>query len=382
MAPYALAADESCGKVKIGSMDITAHESLTWKYILNQLISGQDLGSRHVDWAMDEIMTGSTPEPILASFLTSLHMKGETSEELGALARGMLAKAETIDLDVHAVDIVGTGGDQQNTVNISTMAALVIAGTGATVVKHGNRASTSKSGSADVLEALGIQLDMPIKSVATCARQVGITFLFAMTFHPSMRFVGPTRKMLGIPTAFNYLGPMTNPARVSSSAIGVANPQMVEKMAWVFANRGDHALVFRGDDGLDELTIATTSQIWEASGGTLQKYVFNPEGYGIERSSLDNLRGGDAEYNASVFRAVLAGEGESAKDSLHAIRNAVLINAAAGLMGYRKNDGRSFEERYTEALTDARQSIDTGAAAQVLNAWVEFSHLAVETPSP
>ena len=184
-------------------MDITAHESLTWKYILNQLISGQDLGSRHVDWAMDEIMTGSTPEPILASFLTSLHMKGETSEELGALARGMLAKAETIDLDVHAVDIVGTGGDQQNTVNISTMAALVIAGTGATVVKHGNRASTSKSGSADVLEALGIQLDMPIKSVAACARQVGITFLFAMTFHPSMRFVGPTRKMLGIPTAFN-----------------------------------------------------------------------------------------------------------------------------------------------------------------------------------
>ena len=172
MAPYALAADESCGKVKIGSMDITAHESLTWKYILNQLISGQDLGSRHVDWAMDEIMTGSTPEPILASFLTSLHMKGETSEELGALARGMLAKAETIDLDVHAVDIVGTGGDQQNTVNISTMAALVIAGTGATVVKHGNRASTSKSGSADVLEALGIQLDMPIKSVAACARQI------------------------------------------------------------------------------------------------------------------------------------------------------------------------------------------------------------------
>jgi anthranilate phosphoribosyltransferase len=175
---------------------------------------------------------------------------------------------------------------------------------------------------------------------------------------------------------------MTNPARVSSSAIGVANPQMVEKMAWVFANRGDHALIFRGDDGLDELTIATTSQIWEASGGTLQKYVFNPEGYGIERSSLDNLRGGDAEYNASVFRAVLAGEGESAKDSLHAIRNAVLINAAAGLIAYRKNDGRSFEERYTEALADARQSIDTGAAAQVLNAWVEFSHLVVETPSP
>lgn len=221
---------------------MTTHE-ITWKYILNQLVKHQNLTDTEVAWAMDQIMTGQTEQPILASFLTALHSKGETPEELGALAAGMIAKAETVDIDPHAVDIVGTGGDQQNTVNISTMAALVIAGTGATVVKHGNRASTSKSGSADVLEALGIRLDMPIPAVAECARETGITFLFAMTFHPAMRHVGPTRRLLGIPTAFNYLGPMTNPARVKSSAIGVANPVMAEKMAHVFAERGDHALI-------------------------------------------------------------------------------------------------------------------------------------------
>ena len=263
---------------------MTTHE-ITWKHILNQLVKHQNLTDTEVAWAMDHIMTGQTEQPILASFLTALHSKGETPEELGALAAGMIAKAETVDIDPHAVDIVGTGGDQQNTVNISTMAALVIAGTGATVVKHGNRASTSKSGSADVLEALGIRLDMPIPAVAECARETGITFLFAMTFHPAMRHVGPTRRLLGIPTAFNYLGPMTNPARVKSSAIGVANPVMAEKMAHVFAERGDHALIFRGDDGLDELTIATTSHLWEAVDGELTEYRFDPTVRSAERTA-------------------------------------------------------------------------------------------------
>ena len=253
------------------------------------------------------------------------------------------------------------------------MAALVIAGTGATVVKHGNRASTSKSGSADVLEALGIRLDMPIPAVAECARETGITFLFAMTFHPAMRHVGPTRRLLGIPTAFNYLGPMTNPARVKSSAIGVANPVMAEKMAHVFAERGDHALIFRGDDGLDELTIATTSRLWEAVDGELTEYRFDPTEYGLQNAPLEQLRGGDAEYNAGVFRAILAGEGEAPKSPLRAIHDAVLINAAAGLVAYRPTNGESFETRFTQALADARESIASGAAERVLNAWVEFS---------
>jgi len=333
---------------------MTTHE-ITWKYILNQLVKHQNLSDTEVAWAMDQIMTGQTEQPILASFLTALHSKGETPEELGALAAGMIAKAETVDIDPHAVDIVGTGGDQQNTVNISTMAALVIAGAGATVVKHGNRASTSKSGSADVLEALGIRLDMP------------------MTFHPAMRHVGPTRRLLGIPTAFNYLGPMTNPARVKSSAIGVANPVMAEKMAHVFAERGDHALIFRGDDGLDELTIATTSRLWEAVDGKLTEYRFDPTEYGLQNAPLEQLRGGDAEYNAGVFRAILAGEGESPKSPLRAIHDAVLINAAAGLVAYRPTNGESFETRFTQALADARESIASGAAERVLNAWVEFS---------
>ena len=329
---------------------MTTHE-ITWKYILNQLVKHQNLTDTEVAWAMDHIMTGQTEQPILASFLTALHSKGETPEELGALAAGMIAKAETVDIDPNAVDIVGTGGDQQNTVNIST----------------------SKSGSADVLEALGIRLDMPISAVAECARETGITFLFAMTFHPAMRHVGPTRRLLGIPTAFNYLGPMTNPARVKSSAIGVANPVMAEKMAHVFAERGDHALIFRGDDGLDELTIATTSRLWEAVDGELTEYRFDPTEYGLQNAPLEQLRGGDAEYNAGVFRAILAGEGEAPKSPLRAIHDAVVMNAAAGLVAYRPVNGESFETRFTQALADARESIASGAAERVLNAWVEFS---------
>ena len=351
---------------------MTTHE-ITWKYILNQLVKHRDLSDTEVAWAMDQIMTGQTEQPILASFLTALHSKGETPEELGALATGMVAKAESVNIDPQAVDIVGTGGDQQNTVNISTMAALVIAGAGATVVKHGNRASTSKSGSADVLEALGIRLDMPISAVAECASKTGITFLFAMTFHPAMRHVGPTRRLLGIPTAFNYLGPMTNPARVKSSAIGVANPVMAEKMAHVFAERGDHALIFRGDDGLDELTIATTSRLWEAVDGRLTEYRFDPTSYGLQNAPLEQLRGGDAEYNAGVFRAILAGEGESPKSPLRAIHDAVIINAAAGLVAYRPANGESIEKRFEQAIADARASIQSGAAERVLNAWIEFS---------
>ncbi|MBF1681170.1 MAG: anthranilate phosphoribosyltransferase, partial [Rothia sp.] len=216
-------------------------------------------------------------------------------------------------------------------------------------------------------------LDMPIPAVAECARETGITFLFAMTFHPAMRHVGPTRRLLGIPTAFNYLGPMTNPARVKSSAIGVANPVMAEKMAHVFAERGDHALIFRGDDGLDELTIATTSRLWEAVDGELTEYRFDPTEYGLQNAPLEQLRGGDAEYNAGIFRAILAGEGEAPKSPLRAIHDAVVMNAAAGLVAYRPTNGESFETRFTQALADARESIASGAAERVLNAWVEFS---------
>ena len=359
------------------SMHELGVEEYTWKQLLNQLVRGHELNSDQITWAMDQIMTGATEEPIIASFLTALHTRGETPAELGALAAGMLAKAQSVDIDPNAVDIVGTGGDQQNTVNISTMAALVIAGAGVTVVKHGNRASTSKSGSADVLEALGIRLDMPVERVAQCARETGITFLFAQVFHPSMRFVGPVRRLLGIPTAFNYLGPMTNPARVHHSAIGVANERMAPKIAQVFAERGDHALVFRGDDGLDELTINGTSRVWEAVDGTLVERVFDPAEFGFEYAPLETLRGGDAQHNAGVFRAILSGAGASgsAEDAAFApIREAVLINAAAALVAARPVDGEEFSVRFERALADARTSIDSGAAAAVLQKWIDFSN--------
>lgn len=353
------------------------YESLSWKFILNQLVKNCDLSPQQVDWAMNEIMTGATPDPVLASFLTALHMKGETPAELSSLARGMLDKATPISIDANAVDIVGTGGDQQNTVNISTMAALVVAGTGATVVKHGNRASTSKSGSADVLEVLGVRLDMPVKAVANCAHETGITFLFAMLFHPAMRFVGPTRLLLGIPTAFNYLGPMTNPARVQSSAIGVANAMMASKIAQVFADRGDHVLVFRGEDGLDELSVNGTSNVWESHNGELTEYTFDPADYGVGYAPLDALRGGDAQHNAAVFRSILQGAGADGGE-LRPIRDAVLVNAAAGLVAYRDVTKESFAERYGQALVDVRASIDSGSAERTLNNWVKFSQ-SVET---
>lgn len=358
-------------------MNTTDAHTISWTQILNRLVKGTDLTVGEIDWAMNEIMTGSTPEPILASFLTALHMKGESPVELGALARGMLDKAQPITIDRHAVDIVGTGGDRQNTVNISTMAALVIAGAGARVVKHGNRASTSKSGSADVLEKLGVQLDLPVSEVARCANEVGITFLFAMVFHPAMRYVGPTRRQLGIHTAFNYLGPMTNPARVQSSAIGVASPLMAPKMAQVFADRGDHALIFRGMDGLDEISITGLSQLWEAANGQVQEYTFDPQQYGIAYAPIEALRGGDAAHNAEVFHAVL--EPSQEDKQIAPIRRAVLLNAAAGLVAYRDVSEGSFTERYTRALEDAQKSIQSGAAKNKLMQWIEFTNSASES---
>lgn len=345
---------------------MTNSQKLTWKHILNRLVAQHDLTPEEISWAMDEIMTGKTPEAVIGAFLVGLHVKGETPQELAALAQGMLDKAEHIEVTSDAVDIVGTGGDQQNTVNISTMASLVIAGAGIPVIKHGNRASSSSSGSADVLDELGVNLNMNIKDVAAAVEQVGITFLFAQVFHPSMRHVAPVRRTIGVPTAFNYLGPMTNPAQVRSSAIGVADGEMAERIAEVFASRGDHALIARGSDGLDEITITSSSQIWETDGGGVSHFNLNPEDYGFTLGSLEDLRGGDAVHNARVVTETLAGTEGS-------ILDAVLLNAAAAITAYRPVEGKSFEERFRQALTDARTSVHSGRAQQVLTRWVEYS---------
>src|SRR5437763_14198111 len=238
----------------------------TWPALLTALLSGAQLSADDTAWAMDEMMSGNATSAQLAAFAVLLRAKGETPQELAGLVRTMIQRAAPLSIEGRSVDVVGTGADRAHTVNISTMAALVVAGSGRRVVKHGNRAATSSCGSADVLEELGIVIDLPAAGVARTVDEVGIGFCFAPTFHAGMRHAGAPRRELGVPTFFNFLGPLTNPARVQAAAIGCADRRMAPVMAAVLADRGDSALVFRGDDGLDELTTTTTSSVWVAAG--------------------------------------------------------------------------------------------------------------------
>ncbi|MDO4919392.1 anthranilate phosphoribosyltransferase [Kocuria sp.] len=337
-----------------------------WPDLLAALSRGEDLTREAAYWAMDTIMAGEASDAVIAGFLMALRTKGETVPELDGLADAMVARARPITVPGPALDIVGTGGDRLSSVNISTMAAIVCAGAGVRVVKHGNRASSSKSGSADVLEALGVQLDMPVDRVQGCAVDVGITFLFAQTFHPSMRSAAAARKALGVPTAFNLLGPITNPARVSASAIGVADAALAPLMAGVFRDRGDRALVFRGGDGLDELTVTAQSAVWEVRDGEVTEHTLEPLDLGMPRASVADLRGGDARHNAQVVRDVLDGAPGH-------IRHAVLLNAAAGLVALAEHAEGPFEERFAAAVSRAADAVDSGAARAVLDRWVDFS---------
>lgn len=334
-----------------------------WPDLITALIAGADLTREQAYWAMDTLMSGEVPDVVIAGFLVALRAKGETVEELTGLADAMVGRARPADVPGPALDIVGTGGDRLSSVNISTMSALVCAGAGAKVVKHGNRASSSKSGSADVLEALGVRLDQPVELVESAAQHVGITFLFAQTFHPSMRFVAAARAQLRVATTFNVLGPMTNPARVEASAIGVADRTLAPLIAGVFAARGHRALVFRGGDGLDELTVTAPSEVWEVRGGTIERYDVEPLDYGMARASIEDLRGQDAQYNARVVEQVLAGEKGH-------VRNAVLLNSAAGLVAYEPTADGSFDDRLAAAVRRAEESIDSGAARDVLDRWI------------
>lgn len=315
---------------------------------------------------MNSIMSGEASPVQVAGFLVALRSKGETVDELVGLVDAMIANASPIDIAGQKLDIVGTGGDQQNTVNISTMAALIAAGAGAKVVKHGNRAASSTSGSADVLEALGVRLDLPISRVALNAEEAGITFCFAQVFHPSMRHAAVARRELGVPTAFNFLGPMINPAHVQASAVGVANERMAPLVAGVLARRGSRGLVFRGNDGLDELTTTGPSRVWEIRHGAVNEEMFDPRELGIRQATLEELRGGDAAANAAVVRSVLSGAHSSARD-------AALLNAAAGLVAFDLDAVGPFSERMAAALKRAEESIGSGAATAVLDRWVALS---------
>ncbi|MFD8937270.1 anthranilate phosphoribosyltransferase, partial [Streptomyces sp. NPDC059578] len=260
--------------------DTTAVRS--WPQVLNALLSGEDQGADATAWAMDRIMRGEATDAQIAGFAVALRAKGETVEEITGLVRAMYEHARTIEVPGPSVDIVGTGGDGAHTVNISTMSAIVVAGTGAKVVKHGNRAASSASGASDVLEKLGVNLELTPQRVAEVAEEAGITFCFAVKFHPALRHVGAARKELGIRTVFNFLGPLTNPARVAAQATGVADARMAPVVAGVLAERGSSALVFRGDDGLDELTTTATSRVWVVRGGAVAEQPFDPRDVGID----------------------------------------------------------------------------------------------------
>ncbi|GAA4356379.1 anthranilate phosphoribosyltransferase [Angustibacter luteus] len=343
----------------------------TWPELLHRLIGRGDLSAGQTAWAMDRIMSGEAAPVQVAGFLVALRAKGESVDEMTGLVAAMLDHAVRIEVPGPCVDIVGTGGDRAHTVNISTMAALVVAGAGPRVVKHGNRAASSACGSADVLEALGVRLDLSPDQVAQVAQQAGITFCFAQVFHPSFRHAAPARAGLGVPTAFNFLGPLTNPAQPRAAAVGVADRRMAPIVAGVLAGRGVSALVFRGDDGLDELTTSGPSSVWEVRDGDVVEQSLDPADLGVPRASIEQLRGGDAAFNADVVRRLLAGEPGP-------VRDAVLLNAASALVAAdAADDARpterssgSLTERMGEALVRTAESVDTGATAQVLDRWV------------
>jgi anthranilate phosphoribosyltransferase len=282
------------------------------------------------------------------------------------LADTMLAHASRITVDGTTLDIVGTGGDRAHTVNISTMAAMVAAASGVRVVKHGNRAASSSSGSADVLEALGINLSLSPSQVADVVERAGITFCFAQQFHPSMRHAAVARRDLGIGTVFNFLGPLTNPAQPTYAAVGVADPRMAPLMAGVFAGRGKDAVVFRGDDGLDELTISTTSTLWWVRGGDVREFSLDPAWVGLERHPVETLRGGDAAHNAAVVRDVFAG-------AIGPVRDAVMLNAGVALALIEPDAGESqadFIAALRSGMSRAAAVIDDGSATLLLERWV------------
>lgn len=344
---------------------MTADTDRTWPEVLGALLTGRDLTADDTAWAMDRIMSGEATDAQIAGFMIALRAKGETVSEVTGLVRAMYAHAEPLEIPGPAVDIVGTGGDMARTVNISTMSAIVIAGTGTKVVKHGNRSASSASGSSDVLEKLGINLDIPPERVAEIAEEAGITFCFAARFHPAMRYVGAVRRDLGVPTSFNILGPLANPARITASAVGCFDSRMAGLMAGVLAERGCSALVFRGDDGLDELTVTSTSQVWIVRDGTVGKVSFDPRDVGIGRAPVEALRGADAAYNADVARRLLAGEPGP-------VRDAVLLNSAAALVALDPPpaaDAAALPERIAEGMARAAESIDSGAAAKTLERW-------------
>ncbi len=339
----------------------------SWPALIGALVRGESLPADAAAWAMNEIMTGAATPAQIAAFGVTLRMKGETAAEVEGLASAMLGHATPLSIPGPLTDLVGTGGDRARTVNISTMGSIVAAAAGARMAKHGNRAASSACGAADVLEALGVVIDLAPAQTEKLMQETGVVFLFAPLYHPALRHTAAPRRELGVPTVFNFLGPVANPARPQAQAVGVADPRMGPVLAGVLAGRGCSALVFHGDDGLDELTTTGPSTVWVVWQGSVEQARFDPAGIGIPRCEPGDLRGGDPGRNAAVARSVLAGEPGP-------VRETVLLNAAAALAAQAGVPGAG---RLAEALADgyarAADAVDSGRAAALLDRWARAS---------
>ncbi len=346
-------------------------ETLTWSDLLTTLLERRDLSVWESTWAMRRIMRGEVSEAQLAGFLVALRAKGETIDEIVGFRDAILEAAVPLPVSPNVLDIVGTGGDRVGTVNVSTTAAVIIGSLGIPVVKHGNRAASSASGSSDVLGALGLELALDPSAVASILDRTGITFAWAGAFHPGFRHAGAVRSQLGVPTVFNMLGPLCNPARAEANAVGVAQLERVPLITGVFRTRGATALVFRGDDGLDELTTTGHSRIWEVTRGDVHEHDLDPRDLGIPLAELDDLLGGAPEHNAEILRRTLAGE-------MGAVRDIVLLNAAAGIVAYELSQDASqvqypILERLRSGYDRAAAAVDDGRASAKLDAWIGAS---------
>ena len=308
----------------------------TWPNLTSALLRGEELATQDTAWAMGEIMAGNATPAQIAGFAIALRAKGETPAELAGLVEAMLASATPVRLPeehrTDAVDVVGTGGDRANTVNISTMAAIITAASGVRVVKHGNRSASSTTGTADLLEHFGLPLDLGPEGVARTVAEAGMGFCFAARYHPGMRHASVTRRELGVPTFFNMLGPLTNPARPTAAAVGCFDLRMAPVMAEVFARRGDSAVVMRGEDGLDEFTTSAPTRLWVVREGKVDEIVLDAVELGLPRSQPADLRGGDVAFNADVAHRVFAGE-------TGPVRDAVVVNVAAALAAHARFPG-------------------------------------------
>ena len=344
----------------------------TWPWVIGRLMGGEDVTAGESTWAMGQVFAGEATPAQLAGFLVALRAKGETPAEISGMADAMLEHALRVRVPGRAVDIVGTGGDQAHTVNISTMASIVVAATGAPVVKHGGRAASSQSGTADVLEALGIAIELTPAAVERCVAELGIGFCFAQAFHPAMRYAGAVRRELGVPTAMNVLGPLSNPAQPETGLIGCADPRLAPIMAEVFARRGKSVLLVRGDDGLDELTTTTSSSVWVAEDGAVRRERLDPSALGVRPATAEDLRGGTPDVNAAVVRDLLAGK-------TGPVRDAVLLNAAGALAAHRGVRG-DLTTALGDALDTAARAVDSGAGADLLARWAALSTTLSTTP--